>query len=622
VDRIGTSGRRLLLLAALACACLALPASPALAAPGEITTFAGTGTEGFEGDGGQATAANLSFPWGLDVAGSTLYLSDSGNHKVRRVSAAGEISTFAGTGVAGFGGDDGPATSAQLHSTGAVAADGQGNVYISDFANNRVRRVSAAGQITTYAGTGTAGYSGDGGPADEAELNEPRQIALDDAGNLLIADSANHRVRVVEASSGEIETVAGNGSEGSAGDGGQATAAELDYPSGIALAGSALLIADPGANRVRRVSAAGQITAFAGTGTAGDAGDGGQATAATLADPYGLAVDQAQNVYISDAANDRVRRVSPQGQISAFAGTGTGGYAGDGGQATAARLDFPHGLSLDASGNLFIADSANHRVRVVAESFAPQTTIDSGPAGTTNDPTPTFAFSSTEAGSDFECRLDTGAFAPCASPHTTAPLADGPHTFQVRATDPAGNTDPSPAERNFNLKTASVGVSGSTLVVSAAAARDNLRITRPSPSILRVSDLPSGPYTGAGLRAGPGCQRKGDRAVNCAAAGIALVKVSAGDRADRVQNSTPLRSVLHGGAGNDLLIGGPARETLIGGPGANALEGMGGGDLLRARNNTSDTLIDCGAGNDKAELDRPPKDPSPAVKGCETRARA
>ena len=256
----------------------------------------------------------------------------------------------------------------------------------------------------------------------------------------------------------------------------------------------------------------------------------------------------------------------------------------------------------------------------------PVTTITGGPSAATNDPTPTFSFSSSEAGSSFRCRLDSGAYSACSSPKTTAHLTDGSHTFYVRARDSAGNVDPTPAVRTFTLRTASVRVSGSTLVVTAApGAKDNLQITRPSASIVRVTDFPAGAYTGSGVHTGAGCTRSGDYTANCLAAAItpvlpALV-TSAGQQADRVVNSTGLPSSLYGGAGNDTLTGGAAGDILNGGAGVDLLSGMDGNDLLRAHDGASDQAIDCGSGSDKADLDLLPKDPNSVVSGCETKTR-
>jgi dipeptidyl aminopeptidase/acylaminoacyl peptidase len=249
-----------------------------------------------------------------------------------------------------------------------------------------------------------------------------------------------------------------------------------------------------------------------------------------------------------------------------------------------------------------------------------ETTIDSGPSGVTTDPDPTFGFSSSNPGGSFECQVDSGPFAACNSPNTTVLLADGPHTFSVRAVDPFGNPDPTPATSSFTVKTASIGVSGSTLTIRGApGVKDNLRITRPSASILRVSDLPSGPYTGSGVHTGAGCTRPSAQVATCNSAGITLIKVQSVDQIDRVVNSTAVKSTLDGGAANDVLTGGSAADTLIGGAGADIFAGMGGDDLLRARDLSSDTSIDCGAGAaDTADLDLLPQDPDPAVVGCET----
>ena len=257
------------------------------------------------------------------------------------------------------------------------------------------------------------------------------------------------------------------------------------------------------------------------------------------------------------------------------------------------------------------------------DSTAPGTTIDSGPSGATNDPTPTFTFSSSEGGSSFQCQLDAGAYSACTSPMTTAYLADGSHAISIRAIDPAGNTDLTPASRAITVRTAAVSVSGSNLVVTAATgAKDNLQITRPSASTLRVTDLAAGAYTGSGVHTGAGCTRSGDYTANCNAAGITLIKVVSGDQIDKVVNSTAVKSSLDGGAANDVLTGGSAKDILIGGPNVDMMMGMNGNDELRARDLASDTTINCGGGSaDKADLDLLPKDPDAAVTNCETKTR-
>jgi Ca2+-binding RTX toxin-like protein len=256
------------------------------------------------------------------------------------------------------------------------------------------------------------------------------------------------------------------------------------------------------------------------------------------------------------------------------------------------------------------------------ESVPPQTTITSGPGGTTNDPTPTFTFTS-EPDATFECKLDSGSYAPCSSPRTTALLADGSHTFSVRAIDEVGNIDPTPASRSFTVRTAEVRVSGSTLVVTAApGVKDNLQIRKPSANILRVTNVPNGAYTGSGIHAGSGCTRIASSAAQCSASGIALIQVSSTNQTDKVTNLTAVKSSLYGGAANDLLTGGPGPDTLIGAAGRDVLMGLNGKDDLRARDLISDTTIDCGAGtSDKADLDVPPRDPESAVIDCETKTR-
>jgi sugar lactone lactonase YvrE len=250
-----------------------------------------------------------------------------------------------------------------------VALDASGNLYIADRDNQRIRKVAAAtGIITTVAGNGSFALAGDGGPAISASLWSPSAVALDAAGNLYIADTGNQRIRKVDAATGIITTVAGNDSSGFAGDGGAATSASLFYPQGVALdAAGNLYIADHTNYRVRKVAATtGIITTVAGNGIYGYAGDGGAATSAILYNPHGVALDASGNLYIADTVNNRVRRVAATtGIITTLAGDGIGTFAGDSGAATSASLNYPNGVALDASGNLYIADQYNHRVRKV-----------------------------------------------------------------------------------------------------------------------------------------------------------------------------------------------------------------------------------------------------------------
>ncbi|MCY4595485.1 MAG: NHL repeat-containing protein, partial [Bryobacterales bacterium] len=333
---------------------------------GVITTVAGTDVRGYGGDGGAAANAQLHFPSGVAVDGlGNLYIADRSNHRVRKVDRAGVITTVAGTGELGYGGDGGPAAGAELASPSGVAVDGSGNLYIADESNHRVRRVDPAGVITTVAGTAALGYGGDGGPAASAELAFPLGVAVDGSGNLYIADSWNDRVRKVDRA-GVITTVAGTGERGYGGDGGPAASAQLYSPRGVAVDGSGnLYIADSSNDRVRRVDLAGVITTVAGTGALGYGGDSGPAVNARLGDPSAVAVDASGNLYIADGWNHRVRKVDRAGVITTVAGTGERGYGGDGGPAASAQLTFPRGVAVDGSGNLYIADSWNHRVRRV-----------------------------------------------------------------------------------------------------------------------------------------------------------------------------------------------------------------------------------------------------------------
>ena len=298
----------------------------------------------------------------------------------------GTITTVAGNGTKGFCGDGGPATQACLNLPSDLAVDAAGNLYIADDENNRVRRVAPDGTITTVAGNGTKGFCGDGGPATQACLWGPYALAVDAADNLYIADWGNHRVRRV-APDGTITTVAGNGTDDFCGDGGPATQACLSGPHGLAVdAAGNLYIAEWWNARVRRVAPDGTITTVAGNGSNGRfCGDGGPATQACLNRPGWLAVDAAGNLYFPDWGNARVRRVAPDGTITTVAGNGTKGFCGDGGPATQACLNAPYGVAVDAAGNLYIADACNARVRRVAPDGTITTVAGNGTKGFCGD---------------------------------------------------------------------------------------------------------------------------------------------------------------------------------------------------------------------------------------------
>ena len=336
-----------------------------------INTIAGTGTVGFSGDGSAATAAALNGPQdvSLDTFGN-IYIADAANQRIRKITAAtGVISTIAGTGSIGYSGDGGAATSATFNSPIGLDVDADGNIYVADVGNHCIRKITAAtGLISTVAGIGSGGFSGDGGAATLARLQSPYDVTVDASGNLFIADVSNNCIRKVTASSGRISTVAGNTSPGFSGDGAAATLARLYQPFSVAVdAANNLYIADAANNRIRKVTAStGFISTIAGTGTAGFSGDGAAATLARLNKPYSIDVDLSGNVYFSDFNNQRIRKITTStGIISRIAGTGSFGFSGDGGLAIFAQLANPKGIYVDRVNNVFIADDQNSRLRFI-----------------------------------------------------------------------------------------------------------------------------------------------------------------------------------------------------------------------------------------------------------------
>ena len=353
----------------LRCGFLIAFTSALVCGQGVIGTVAGNGNANAAGDGGPATSASFH-PDGLtlDSAGN-IYIADQNNNRIRKVDLNGNITTVAGNGNTQFKGDGGPATSATVYiaaNHNGLAVDAAGNLYIADDGHHRIRKVDAGGIITTVAGNGTQGFSGDGGPAASAQLYRPGGVAVDAAGNLYIADMLNSRVRKVDAN-GIITTIAGNGQLGHGGDGGPATSAQLAAPSDVAVdAAGNVYVADQNNYNVRKITPAGIITLVAGSGAFGFTGDGSAAVNASFSAPYSVTVDGGGNVYISDYGNNRVRKVDTSGIITSVAGVGggLGSVNGDGGPPLSAKLE-PAGVAFDGAGNYYIADLGGNRIRKV-----------------------------------------------------------------------------------------------------------------------------------------------------------------------------------------------------------------------------------------------------------------
>ncbi len=334
-----------------------------------IRTVAGTGDKGYAGDGGLATQARMSEPFmcAFDPQGH-LYVAEATNHCIRRIDAStGVVTTVAGTGSLGYSGDGGPATQAALNQPYALQVDTNGDIYIVDRLNAVIRKVEAAtGRITTVAGTGTPGSGGDGGPGTHAQLREPNDCFLDGRGGLLIADVQDQRIRRLDLRTGLITTFAGNGDKVRAGDGGLATAASICGARAVCMdrLGNTYICEREG-NGIRKVDAQGIMSTYAGTGERGYSGDLGPARSATWGSPKAIRCDQDNNLLVVDTENHAIRLIDAATEVVTTIAGGRRSGAGDGGPAIAAGLDRPHGCDVDALGRLYIADSNNHRVRVV-----------------------------------------------------------------------------------------------------------------------------------------------------------------------------------------------------------------------------------------------------------------
>ena len=349
---------------------LLMAAGAVCAAQPVITTIAGTGQSETNGDAGRAVEMNIGDPFGVEVGpDGALYICEVRNHRVWRLDlASGQARVVAGTGKKGYSGDGGPATQAELNEPYEVRFDRAGNMLFVEMQNHLVRRVDAkTGVISTVAGSGMPGFAGDGGPATKAQFRVPHSIALDDAGNLYIADIGNHRIRRVDARSGQIDSIAGTGEKELPVDGQQARGKPMLGPRALYVDRGTLWIALREGHSVWKLDLdSGKLSHVAGTGKKGFTGDGGPAKDATLNGPKGIAVGPDGNVYVMDTENHAVRRIDlTRGMITTVAGNGREGGSGDEGPATAATMSRPHGICVGSDGAIYIGDTSNHRVRRV-----------------------------------------------------------------------------------------------------------------------------------------------------------------------------------------------------------------------------------------------------------------
>jgi sugar lactone lactonase YvrE len=462
---------------------------------GTIDTIAGNGLQRISGNGYPPTDAFLETPWGvvLDPAGN-LFFTAWDSQVVGKISAStGKLQILAGNGIAGFAGDDGPATGAQFTNPCGLALDASGNIYISDENNHRIRKIDAAtGIIHTIAGTGVLGYSGDGGPATSAQLGWPTAIFVDALGNVFFGDQHNHVIREITAADGNIKTVAGTGTPGFSGDGGPATSAELNQPFGVYVdAAGNLFISDSGNSRIREVTASnGIIQTVAGNGTFTYSGDGGPALSAGLNGPDNVVLDAAGNIFIADVFNNAIREVvASTGNIMTVAGNGTADFSGDGGPATQATIDYPASVTVDSSGNFILADMNNDRIRSVSAlatvanpvanlsatslTFAAQTIRTTSAPQTvtlTNNSTQALTITSIVASGtnpgDFResdtCSPSVAAGGQCIITVTFTPAAAGNRTASIVLTD---NASDSP--QSIQLSGTGTAIATSTSVISS-----------------------------------------------------------------------------------------------------------------------------------------------------------
>ncbi len=552
---------------ALAALAAIAPMAGAVSGDNTITTVAGTGIAGYSGDGLPGTSARINNPLGLSVGtDGSVYIGDTSNHRIRKLSPDGTISTVAGNGTQGFSGDGGAATAAQLRVPVQVAATPGGGVLIADYSNHRVRMVSSDGVITTVAGTGATGFNPDGSVAS-VNLRNPWGVAVLPNGNPLFTDTYHYVLRTVRG--GNVITVGGNGYSGYTGDG-QAVSQRLRNPMGLsAAADGSIYFADYSNQRVRKIDTNGNLVTLGGNGSVGYTGDGGPATSARLRNPRDVVADKVGNVYIADQSNHAIRKITPDGTINTIVGGIGAGGTGDGNPASTAKLNNPWSLAIAPDGSLYVG-TADDRVRKITNELPAVVLSASDTAGAAPLPV---AFTGTASrdsdGSIFSHRWDFGDGTTSDEPspnHTYA--TPGAYTVTLTVMDDSG------AEVTAsNTVTVSDGVAPGPAPVPVTPSASTITCRGQAPTIVGTNghDVIVGTNGADVILTG-----KGDDMVRGLAGNDRICLGSGADRAIGGSGN----DVISGGTGSDVLTGGAGADGLVGGKGKDVLRGHGGADTL------------------------------------------
>ncbi len=563
-----------------------------------ITTIAGTGLGGpATGDGGAATSAQLNSPGGVAVDGiGNVFFCDTGNHRLRRIDVNGIITTIAGTGSAGYTGDTGAATLAQLSSPHGVAVDGLGRVFVADTDNNVIRRIEIDGTITTVAGTGVAGYNGDGGPATAAQLQGPYGVAVDAGGLVLIADSLNYRIRRIQDDD-TIATVAGTGNPGDGADGTLATMADLAGPVGVAVGpGGRIVIADAANHRIRRIETDNTISTIAGIGTPGFAGDNGQAKLAALNVPLGVAVDSTGRVAVADYQNQRIRAIETDGTITTVGGNGALGFGGDSNQATSALLKAPFATAVDAQGRIYVADTLHSVIRRIDVDGTISTFAGTGIAGDSGNNGPATAAQLSNPNGiviDGQGRL---VIADVLNNKVKRVDANGVITTIAGTGSPgsSGDTGPATSAKLFNPNDVAIDAQGRVLI--ADTYNNKIRRIEANNTITTVAGTGFPGYDGDNVAATT-TRLAFPYYVSADSSGRILIADTSNHRIRRVALDGTITTIVGTGTAGSSGAGGPASSAQIDGPQAMREDSLGrlvfvdGGNHLVRRVELDNTVI-------------------------------